>query len=284
MGMTENQIVVVKANGDKEPFDIAKLEHSLRRAHASAVSIKKVTDHILQELEDEMTTLDIYHHAFSLLNKIEKEVAFSYSIRKAVMELGPSGFPFERYVAELFKAQGYTTEIDQIVVGACAEHEVDVVAWKDNRLVMTEVKFHHEPGLKSDLKVVLYVKARFEDLATQTFSYGGVTQKLTEGMLITNTKFTVTAIKYARCQNLNIVGWNYPLDGNLQEMIVSAGLHPITCLHTLSDHDKKSLIEKNIVLCKTIVNNPSVLKEIGLNESNSEIILEEINTIIKPSA
>ena len=127
------------------------------------------------------------------------------------MELGPSGFPFEQFVAEIFRSKGYETVTDQIVLGGCVEHEIDVVAWKKDELIMNEVKFHGDIGLKSDLKVVLYVHARFEDLAENVYEYGGKTHKLTGGWLITNTKFTVSAIKYAVCKKMNIVGWNYPV-------------------------------------------------------------------------
>ena len=193
--------------------------------------------------------------------------------------LGPSGFPFERFVAEIFKTQGYQAVTDQMVKGHCAEHEVDVVAWKDDKMIMSEVKFHNEVGLKSDLKVVLYVKARFEDLAPMTFHYGGKERKLDEGWLVTNTKFTISAINYAECQTMKIIGWNYPAEHGLKEMIEQSGLHPLTCLNSLSEHDKKSLLEKNIVLCKTLKDDPSILKTIGLSVANEEAVIAEISAI-----
>lgn len=277
--MNDQKVFVTKADGSKEVFDIQKLEHSLRHAKASPDIINKIASHILQELEDEMTTHDIYRHAFTLLHKLERPVSFRYSLKRAIMELGPSGFPFEQFVAAIYKAQGYEIATDQIVRGGCADHEVDVVAWKANKLIMAEVKFHHEAGLKSDLKVVLYVKARFEDLATQTYSYGGTHQKMSDGLLITNTKFTVSAIKYAECQKLNVIGWNYPLDGSLLDMIVAAKLHPLTCLHSLSAHDKQALLQQNIVLCKTLIDQPQTLKSIGLSDANIEAVVEEIKLV-----
>jgi hypothetical protein len=273
------KIMIRKASGVLEAFDIAKLEHSLRRAHASESLISKVVERINQNVEDGMTTHDIYHEAFSLLHKLEQPTAARYSLRRAIMELGPSGFPFERFVAEIFKARGYEAITDQIVLGKCVEHEVDVVAWKNDELIMSEVKFHNELGLKSDLKVVLYVKARFDDLGATTFNYGNTDRKLSAGWLVTNTKFSSSAIKYAECNDMKIVGWNYPADEGLKEMIDSANLHPITTLNSLSDHDKKLLLEKNIVLCKTIKDNPELLISTGLAEANTEAILEEINLI-----
>ena len=54
---------------------------------------------------------------------------------------------------EIFKAEGYTTIIDQLVQGKCVEHEVDVVAWMEKELIMVEAKFHTDFNLKSDLKI-----------------------------------------------------------------------------------------------------------------------------------
>ncbi len=274
--MSEQDVMIKKADGGTEAFDPVKLRYSLEHSKASEKLIVEVVRRVTDEIEDGMSTHDIYKHAFSLLHEMERPAAIQYSLRRAVMNLGPSGFPFERFVAEIFKAEGYETLTDQRVLGACVEHEVDVVAWKSDRLVMSEVKFHHELGLKCDLKVVLYVKARFEDLTDTTFGYGGKERKLDEGYLITNTKFTTSAIKYAECKSLKIIGWNYPVNRGLKDLIEAAKLHPLTCLNSLSEQDKKKLLESNIVLCSTLKNDPSLLRSIGLAEPNIEKVLEEV--------
>jgi hypothetical protein len=280
--MMQDTIMIRKANGELEKFDLVKLEHSLRRAHATTEVTQKVIEYMVQNVEEGMTTHEIYHKAFAFLHKLERPVAARYSLRRAILELGPSGFPFERFVAEILKTQGYEAITDQVVLGACVEHEVDVVAWNEKDLIMTEVKFHNELGMKSDLKVVLYVKARFEDLLENSYNYGGTNRKMTDGWLVTNTKFTLSAIKYAECKNMKIIGWNYPIDNGLKDMIEKSGLHPITSLNSLSVHDKKALLEKNIVLCKSLTKNPEVLQTIGLTDANIDLVLEEIQQIDVP--
>jgi transcriptional regulator NrdR family protein len=277
--MQPKEIYVVKADGEKEPFDIDKLEGSLQRVNASKAHIQQITKHILQELEDGTTTHEIYQDAFSMLHKLEKGAALRYSLRRAVFELGPSGFPFEKLIAEIFKAQGYKTLTDQMVHGKCVEHEVDVVAWKDDELIMCEAKYHSQVGMKSDLKVVLYVKARFDDLIKATYKFGEKSQHLDEGWLVTNTKFTTSAIKYAECQGIKVIGWNYPTDVNLHTLIEETKLYPITCLHSLSDREKKDLLAKGIVLCRTLVEDASILEKEGLNASKIEIIQEEVGLL-----
>jgi len=212
-------IFIIKASGEHEPFDQEKLRASLIRAKATQETAEKVVSHVNAELYDGMTTTDIYKHAFSLLHQWKKPSASRYAIRRAVMELGPTGFPFEKFVAEIFKANGFETLIDQEVLGGCVPHEIDVVAWNKKKLIMAEAKFHNQLGVKSDLKVALYVKARFDDLKENIFNYGGEDRHLTEGWLVTNTKFSSRAIHYGVCQGLTMIGWNYPEKGNLQDMI-----------------------------------------------------------------
>ncbi|MBX4198227.1 restriction endonuclease [Candidatus Parcubacteria bacterium] len=277
--MSTQEIFITKANGEKEPFELEKLEQSLKRAHASPANIQQVTSTIIKELEDGMTTHDIYQHAFTLLNKIEHKAALHYSLRRAVFDLGPSGFPFEKLIAEILKNQGYETLTDQMVKGHCVEHEVDVIASKPDTLIMCEAKYHSQVGMKSDLKVMLYVKARFDDLHKATFKYDNAPNQLTEGWLVTNTKFTTSAVKYAECQGMKVVGWNYPVDGNLHDLIEKTKAFPLTCLHSLSDHDKKALLEKNVILCSTLAQDESLLTSLNLSEANIEAIKEEIELI-----
>lgn len=267
--MTERKIFIIKADGTREEFHSEKLLDSLTKAGASEEVRDKIVNHIAREIEDGMSTNTIYRHAFELLHKFETPVAARYSLKRAIADLGPSGFPFEKFVAEIFKAKGYETLTDQIVQGKCVDHEMDVVAWNENKLIMAEAKFHNELGLKSDLKIALYVKARFDDLKDKEFVYGS-RRKLDEGLLITNTNFTIKAIQYSECAGVRLIGWNYPRVGNLHDMIEDASLHPITCLTTLSNTEKKSLMEKGVVLCKNIRDNDEPLLAVGLKPETIE--------------
>lgn len=274
--MNSKQIFVVKADGTKELFDIGKLEFSLKRAGATSKAINEILQHINEHLEDGITTREIYKHAFELLQNKDQPIALKYSLKRAIMDLGPSGFPFEDFVAEIFRQKGFTTETGKIVRGFCVEHEIDVVAWNEEKLIMVEAKFHNQLGIKSDLKIALYVKARFDDLRQMTFKYGRE-RKLDEGWLVTNTKFTTTAIEYGSCQGgLKMIGWNYPPIGNLHDMILEAKLHPLTCLTSLNGREKKALLEQGIVLCKTLSENKKLLEAIGVTDVKAKKVLEEI--------
>jgi hypothetical protein len=273
-----NDVMVVKANGQMEVFNPEKLRYSLLNAGTSDVTADKVLEHVLPELHNGMTTGDIYRRAFDFLREISKPVARSYSLRRAVMDLGPSGFPFEDFVSEIMKSKGFETATRQTVLGGCVPHEVDVVAYNAKKLIMIEAKFHNELGTKSDVKVVLYIKARFDDIRENVFNYGGKDRKVTDAWLLTNTKFSSTAIHYGVCKNLTMIGWNYPEKGNLQHMIEEGGLHPITCLTSISNNDKRDLLAANIVLCSSIRDNPELLNMLG-NHINKEAVINEVKEL-----
>lgn len=272
---------IIKATGEREEFNAQKLRDSLLRAGASPETTDKIVAQIERELRDDAATSDIYYHAFELLKKEESPATSRYSLRRAVMELGPTGFPFEQFVAEIFRTKGFETITDFMAKGECADHEIDIVAWNKEKLIFVEAKFHNELGIKSDLKVALYIKARWDDLMNQEFEFGDHKHKIDEGWLITNTKFSESAIKYAKCRNMKLVGWNYPEQGNLQDLIEEARLHPITCLNSTTPSDEKLLMEAGIVLCKQARDNPDILKQAGLSDSKIAQMLAEIDLIQK---
>ena len=287
-----NNKYIIKANGEREWFNPQKLRDSLVRAGASLETTQKIVGQIETELKDGASTKDIYHHAFEILGKEEERPAAArYSLRRAIMEMGPTGFPFEQFVAEIFRTKGFETTTDFIARGQCADHEIDIVAWNKEKLIFIEAKFHNEVGIKSDLKIALYIKARWDDLMNQEFelseldptsqSFGEAKKKMSEGWLITNTKFSESAIKYAKCQNMKLVGWNYPEKGNLQDLIEEAHLHPITCLNSITPSDEKLLMEAGIVLCKQARDNPDILKQAGLSDEKITKMLAEIDLIQK---
>lgn len=274
-------MTITKSDGMKQLFEEKKLINSLERVGANHDVIDEVICEVEKETRDGMTTADIYHRAFALLHKHSRHIAVKYSIRRAMLELGPDGFPFEKFVARIFQIWGFETLTDQALMGKCVEHEIDVVAWKANQLIMIEAKYHNEFGMKSDIKVVLYVKARFDDLSLNTFQFGGKMRGLTDRYLITNTKFTDKAITYGKCSGLNLIGWNYPAGNSLHEIIGQNGLHPISCITSLSRDQKKNLIGNNVLVCVDIIGNPDCLDEIGVRGNEKEKVLSEVQMIIE---
>lgn len=266
-----HDIFITKADGTQEPYDASKLEASLLRAGAPPEARERIGRRIIEELRPGITTEEIYGHAFAMLRRDEDtSIAARYSVKRAVFALGPSGFPFEQFLAEVLRAHGWTTRTGITLTGRCATHEVDVLAEKDGKRIGIEAKFHNQPGGKTDVKDALYVKARYDDLRNAP----DPSSHVDEGWLVTNTSFTKNAINYAQCSNLTLLAWDYPEKHNLLNMIEEARVHPLTCLTTLSEGEKRRLLESRVVLCKH-VSAPHVLKEYGVKPERIPQVLEE---------
>lgn len=267
-------INVKKADGTVEEFQMGKLRNSLKRAGASEDEVTDIARQIEESLFEGVTTEYLYRKAFDLLRSHEHVTAARYSLRRAMISLGPTGFPFEDYLAELFRRQGYEAQTRSQIKGKCVTHEIDVIAFKEGECIVAEAKFHAQPGIKSDLQVVLYSHARFLDIAEASMTKKTM-RKVTHSYVITNTKFTTTAIQYAKCVGMHLLSWDYPKKGNLQDMIQKTGLYPITVLQTLSQKEKQNLLNKGVVLCRDILDNGEVLSSVGVPRKKIGAIIEE---------
>lgn len=265
---------VIKANGLKEPFSEDKVINSIKRARIPEELQAEALAHIQERLHEDIPTSEIYHHIIEFLDKSPQPYTKSrYSLKEAIMMLGPTGYPFEDFVAKILEALGYQTTVRQILRGKCVTHEIDVIAKKDNRSSMIEAKFHNSPGTRSEVHVALYTQARFLDIKEQN--------QLDEAWLVTNTKTTVDANTYAACAGLKVISWSYPEGESLRELIEKSHLHPITLLSSLSQANKLKLLEKHIVLCKQINQNNSVLDILGLSNEERNAVLAEVAFICR---
>lgn len=269
-------ISIIKRSGIEEPFIEEKLSRSLSRSGAEKGLIDEVVVHIRKEIESGMlsTTDDIYKHAFKILRKKSRMVASRYYLRRAIMELGPSGHPFEHFISKILRTRGYNTTVGTIVSGACVNHEIDVVAEKEGKKTMVECKFHNQQGIKSDVKASLYIHARFEDIKkNKTNEKNSV--PFDEVWLVTNTKLTGDAIQYANCVGMRAIGWSYPSVGNVQDLVEESGLHPVTCLTSLNRGQKQYLLEREVVVCRDIIEDPNILRGFNFSPSKLKKVLRE---------
>ena len=269
---------IVKADGTIEPFVPEKLEDSLRRAGAGAGAAEKIRRTIEASIAPGSESNDIYRRAFQMLRQEGRAAAARYSLRRALFEFGPSGHPFEDFVSELFKKEGWNIETRRLIPGKCVTHEVDVYATRGNETLAAELKYHNDPGYKTDVKIALYVKARFDDIWQCDPSTANACP-IDRGYLVTNTKFTSQAIDYATCSGLNLLGWSHPHHGNLYDRIIASGLYPITALTTLRKAEKRLLIDKNISTTDLLRQHRELLREIGVTPERIGSIVAEIETL-----
>lgn len=264
----KNQPVIVKASGARVLFEEDKLRRSLKKSGADGRIINAIVDSVYSHLYEGISTKEIYKMAYTLLrDKHKASFAARYKLKNAIMELGPSGYPFEKYVSEILKHQGYAVEVSVILQGRCVTHEIDVVASRDHSLNFIECKYHNNRGTLSDVKIPLYINSRFEDVKYVQQQLPENKDKKLSGWVVTNTHFSEDAIQYGKCCGLELIGWDYPSGKSLKDLIDVTGLHPITCLTTLTKNEKAELLDTKIVLCREIADKPELLRALGINKT-----------------
>ena len=274
------EIRVTKGSGEKTAFDPEKLKQALAHSGANTTEQNRVVNLVEARMYDGISTRKIYQMAYALLKKGSHKTAGRYRLKKAIMELGPTGYPFEIFVGKIFQSMGYQVEVGVNVQGKCIQHEVDVVAKKPGEMIMVECKFHSDNTRKSDVKIPLYIHSRFLDVkASWEEKYGTKGMKY-RGGVVTNTRFSDDALNYSKCAGLVLISWDYPEVTGLKYWIDKTGLHPITSLHSIAKREKQILLEKGIVLCSELEANRYLLKEIGISDKQIEKILIESANLI----
>src|SRR6266542_139510 len=139
-------------------------------------------------------------------------------------------FQQRKYIADIFCHQSYKVQTGVIVQEHCVKHEVDIIAEQNNKHFLIECKFHNPPGIVCDVKIPLYIHSRFKDVEANWLTLPGRDNKLHQGWVVTNTRFTSDVIQYSTCVQLNLLGWDYPSGNSLNKQIDESGLYPITRL------------------------------------------------------
>lgn len=272
--------LIIKADGSKEPFDPDRLIASLERSGAGAHTAERITNTITASITPGTTSKEIYTKAFTLLRREERPIAARYALRRAMLEFGPTGHPFEDFISHLFRAEGWQVETRKLIKGKCVTHEVDFYAShpEQNTFLAAELKYHNDPGYKTDLKVALYVKSRFDDI----FNCDPETRAcpIDSGILVTNTKFTTEAIAYAECSGVALLGWGYPAHDNLYQRMTRTNVYPITALSGLTRAEKRLLIDRGVVAVDQILSDRSLLDALHMPPERVGDVLAEADGLL----
>ena len=273
------EIIIRKASGEEEVFDINKLESSLQNAGAPRKSIKKILADIENWIYTGVTTKKIYSRAFQLLNKEKSGSSLRYKLKQAILELGPSGYPFEQFIGEIFHRKGYITQVGIEVQGTCVSHEMDVIATKGSVQHIMECKYHKDQGKNVSVQVPLYVRARVDDIIRVRMKLPEFDGLSFTGWVVTNTRFSSDSIHYGRCAGLKLLAWDYPRGRGLKDLIEEVNIYPITILSKLTKKEKQALMQKDIVTCAQLCKNLNALEPLGLNPRKYRGLLKELDRI-----
>ena len=275
----ERTFEIEKSSGTRVKFSLTKLKSSLRKSGADDEIIKQIVNTVRDELHQGISTKEIYNRAFALLKKKKSVYASKYKLKRAIYELGPTGFPFEQFVGAVLHYSGYQVEIGNIVKGKCVSHEVDIIAKKNGEYIIGECKFHNTQTNKCNVKVPLYIYSRYQDILAYYKENYDKASCPNVGWVVTNTSFTKEALAYGECMGLYMLSWNHPIGDSLKDRIDRLGLYPITVSTLLTNREKQFLLSRDIVLCRQLINDVFYLDHLGISENRKNKILTEIQLL-----
>ncbi len=259
------EVEIIKSNGEKRPFSWHKVYRSVKRSGAPSGLAKEVANRVQKEVQNGWTTLQISKRVREMLQERRPSASIKFNLFWAMTQLGPTGFPFERYVARIFETQGFETSIGQWVQGKCVRHQVDFFAEDGKTTYLGECKYHNLRGRKTSLNVILHYFARFEDLCQGPRFSKARRNKALKTVLVTNTRFTSEAIKYGNCVGQELLGWKYPSGHGLERIIDEHKIYPITILPSFKGKSSVEIFAKEgLILAEDVLTRQKQLEKLAL--------------------
>jgi Holliday junction resolvase len=273
------QAEVIKESGQAETFDRKKILRSILNSGVPSKEAEDIIERAVRELTPPLTTRKIFRAVKKNLRRFDTVCTMKYSLKQAIYDLGPTGYPFERYIAKVLEREGYRVGVGSFVEGKCVRHEVDVIARKDTHVYFVECKFHKRRKTTSDVKTALYVQARFQDIDSAHRANRAKFDR--RGMLVTNTRFTSEAVKYADCMGLRMLGWKHPKGQSLEKMIEGGRTYPVTVLTSAGKAICQRLAEAGIVLASEVldVDVKALARLAGVKRGTAEKIRKQAGQI-----
>lgn len=270
------RLYVTKANGEKKPFNFKKIESTCMKAGADIALAKKISHHVFDRSYNGISTKQIFRLISQFLSsKKNFAIRQRYGLKDSLLNMGPEGFFFEKFVGILLEKYGYETKsMGSFVFGRCAKHEIDIIALyiETHEKYLIECKYHSIPDVFTGLKESLYTHARFLDLVDQGFD---------KEMLVSNTKLSYDAIKYAQCIGQETLSWDYPYDNGLAQMITQKKIYPITLLD-INKNELAIFFKIGFILIEDILNKEisTSLQKSGISKDRFQIIRNQAEQIM----
>jgi hypothetical protein len=269
-----------KHSGEIVDFDHSKLIRSLVSSGADNEVANAVLKEIQPSLYDGITSKKIYRLAFQKLKSKSKVHAARYSLKNGIMALGPAGFYFEKFIARIYELKGFNVVTNIFVEGRCISHELDVVVEREGKLAMIECKFHSSQNSKTDVKVPMYILSRYNDVKLEVYQLFEQNNQISKCWLVTNSKFTSEAIKFAECSGLFLLSWDYPLNSGLKDLVSQFKVYPLTCLTTLTIAEKEILLLQGSLTVYDLVNQKNGFDSLKLSSSRLKNVTRECNQLL----
>ncbi len=272
--MTRLGIYLTKADGSKQLFSREKVVRTCLRMGANPQLADAVAQKVESRIYDGMPTAKVLQLIFLFMRKDRPGLRHFFDLRKGLSRMD-SKPEFEAFVRVVLRHQGFDVESNQILKGRCVEHEIDAIARKDGVTYFVEAKHHQSFHALTGLDESRIARAVLEDVS-EGYQLGLSGVRVDKAMIVTNTRYSEHAIRYGKCRDITQVGWNYPLNGGLDDMIHGKRLHPLSCLKGLQRDDRLRLLDSGFVLITDLANESpeSLVRKVGLGRRTAEELLE----------
>jgi len=244
-------ITIVKRDGRREPYKREKLLSGLLRCSSYPVADRVV--HIVEGRIQagngggDITAGELHNMALEALRAESPPSALRYDLRRSIMKLGPAGFAFEDFIADMLRLEGKEVLVRVKERGRCALHELDITYEGVGGKNFIECKYHNEYGIYTGLKEAMYTYMRLLDLRDNGLGYANC-------ILVTNTKVSWEAADFAACKRMNVIGWNFPPGHGLERTLERLNMYPVTVLEDQLQPERLSyLLTEHIVTLRDLI-------------------------------
>jgi hypothetical protein len=274
-------VFVTKADGRKQEFIKEKVVRTCLRMHASHEIAHVIANKIESKIYEGIQTKEILKMIFNYLKQYKPEIGHQIDLREAISLLR-SKPDFELFISYLLRQYGYSVLSNQIILGKCIDHEIDAIAQKGNEKIYVEVKHHLMHHTYTGIGVFLEAWATFEDLK-EGFKLGKNNFDFNKVLVVCNTKISDHAKQYAECKDIQHIGWRYPFDNSLEQMLEEKKLYPITILKNLDRESEEKFGDRGIVLLKQLLdyNVKELAKKTGISRDKIENFIKRAKNILK---
>ncbi len=270
-----------KFSGELVPFEEEKLKGSLYKSGASREEVKQVIDEIIPCLYDGITTRSVYQLAFKHLKKVRSSLAARYSLKRALRDLGPAGYYFEKWVANFFRNYGFETMTGQLIEGAAVTHEADVIAKKGEDTYWIECKFRNTVDAKITVTTPMYLLSRIKDISVKEYNLFGEKTTFSKGWLVTNAYLTTDSIHFGEYYGIDLLAWDYPAGRSIKDLTDKKALYPVTCLTTISQKEKEDLLAQSCIMVRDLMADSSFLDKLSLSRQKRDTIYKEVTELVE---
>jgi len=271
---------IIKKDGETELFNPQKLCDSMVVVGASENLAQQVCGIIEESIDSNISTDTIFTTTHRYLSELNPGIAAIYSLQRGLSALGPSGFLFEQYVAEVLRELGYNVQTNLYLKGEGVSHEIDVLAEKGNLSYIIEAKYRNDFKAKTHINQVMYADARFQDIKRQAKKTANTREFYM--WVVTNTEFTDSAINYVKYRDLQLIGWSHPKFINLKKIVHEKKLYPVTVLPSITKKALKSLSSSGTVLVKQIAHSSAqdLQEKYNITRTLANKLSEEIKNLM----